>query len=475
MPPGSRCLTPAGDVLWSVGALSSGQFAPDDAGLRRQELRAQLEQIEGRYRDIEQRRQNTAGHILALETQLRTVAERAIEARGDAAWRGREAIAQARSDLAVAQQALLSARDVLERESALLARLDAQVAARQTRTRQLKDEHTSLLAVVERLGSETAAAREKLHALQRRIRPAQERVDRLLDELSKAAGEEQRVRVRLRDAEARHGQSGLEVERCRDRLRLLAQRVEEDLGLVELDLGEDVTAQTPLPLRPLVTELPIVEDLPEGLEDELLRLRTRLHSLRRVNPNAPAEYEKTKQRYEFLSTQSEDLRAAVRQLRQVVEDLDEMMEAAFRTTFSAVAAEFSEVFARLFGGGRARLEMTDNTDLMSTGVDIVAQPPGKRAQRLGLLSGGERALTATALLFSLLKVSPTPFCVLDEVDAMLDEANVERFRALLAEMSEDTQFVVITHNRVTVEAADAIYGVSMGSDGVSKVVSLRVD
>jgi chromosome segregation protein len=151
------------------------------------------------------------------------------------------------------------------------------------------------------------------------------------------------------------------------------------------------------------------------------------------------------------------------------------METAFKETFDAVAGRFSELFTSLFNGGSARLELTDSADLMNTGVDIVAQPPGKRAQRLALLSGGERALTAAALLFALLHVSPTPFCVLDEVDAMLDEANVGRFRGVLEELAQRTQFIVITHNRTTVEAAETIYGVSMGADGVSQVVSLQLE
>jgi len=151
-----------------------------------------------------------------------------------------------------------------------------------------------------------------------------------------------------------------------------------------------------------------------------------------------------------------------------------LMEREFERTFQAVAAQFKEYFSTLFGGGTARLELTDPDDLTHTGVEIVARPPGKRAQSLALLSGGERSLTAIALIFAILKVSPTPFCVLDEVDAMLDEANIGRFRTLLKELAESTQFVVITHNRGTIEAADTIYGVSMGADSVSQVVSLKL-
>jgi chromosome segregation protein len=158
-----------------------------------------------------------------------------------------------------------------------------------------------------------------------------------------------------------------------------------------------------------------------------------------------------------------------------VNDLDDLMEAAFQETFDAVAGRFSEMFTALFGGGTARLELIEPDDLLHTGIEIVARPPGKRAQRLALLSGGERALTAAALLFSLLHVSPTPFCVFDEVDAMLDEANVGRFRTQLERLAQQTQFIVITHNRNTVESADTVYGISMGSDAVSQVVSLKLE
>ena len=151
------------------------------------------------------------------------------------------------------------------------------------------------------------------------------------------------------------------------------------------------------------------------------------------------------------------------------------MQQEFRKTFDAVSAEFRVIFSRLFGGGSARLILTDPEDMTNTGVDIEARLPGRRTQGLSLLSGGERSLTAAALVFSLLKTSPTPFCVLDEVDAMLDEANVGRYRELLKELSDNTQFIVITHNRNTVQVADVIYGVTMGKDSTSQVLSLRLD
>jgi chromosome segregation protein len=151
------------------------------------------------------------------------------------------------------------------------------------------------------------------------------------------------------------------------------------------------------------------------------------------------------------------------------------MREEFQATFKLVAARFKENFTQLFGGGTARLLLTDPDDVSRTGVEIIASPPGKRQQTLALLSGGERSLTAVALIFALLEVSPPPFCILDEVDAMLDEANVRRFRRALQGLAEQTQFIIITHNRGTIQAANTIYGVSMGDDSVSQVVSLQLE
>ena len=155
--------------------------------------------------------------------------------------------------------------------------------------------------------------------------------------------------------------------------------------------------------------------------------------------------------------------------------MDELTKKEFFKTFESVAVEFKLIFTRLFGGGSARLVLTDPGNLTETGIDIEAKLPGRREQGLSLLSGGERSLTAISLVFALLKVSPTPVCVMDEVDAMLDEANVGRFRDLLDELSQTTQFIVVTHNRNTVQVADVIYGITMGRDSASQQISLKLD
>ena len=192
-----------------------------------------------------------------------------------------------------------------------------------------------------------------------------------------------------------------------------------------------------------------------------------------INPDAPQEYAETQERHDFLTQQVEDLSKTDAQLREVIQELDELTSKAFGATVEQVNAIFGNTFTQLFGGGTARLELTDPDDLTISGVEIIAQLPNRREQGLALLSGGERSLTAAALLFSLLKVSPTPFCVMDEVDAALDEANINRFRDLLRELGLQMQIVIITHNRGTVQAAQTIYGISMGSDSTSQALSIK--
>ena len=219
----------------------------------------------------------------------------------------------------------------------------------------------------------------------------------------------------------------------------------------------------------------MVTEVSPDLEAQLTQNRSRVRRLGPVNPEAKQEFDAESERYSFMKTQVDDLRKAEADLRQVMAELDELTKQSFSKTFDLVDKQFRAMFTRLFGGGSARLALTDPDNLVETGIEIEARLPGRREQGLALLSGGERSLTAVALVFALLKVSPTPVCVMDEVDAMLDEANVGRFRDLLQELSKETQFIIITHNRNTVQAADVIYGITMGRDSASQMISLRLD
>ncbi|NHN28414.1 chromosome segregation protein SMC [Paenibacillus agricola] len=219
---------------------------------------------------------------------------------------------------------------------------------------------------------------------------------------------------------------------------------------------------------------PVPEDV-LGTQNKVRELKREIAILGDVNLGAIEEYLRVNERYEFLSEQKNDLVDAKTTLYQVIHEMDEEMSKRFRITFDLIRTHFVIVFAKLFGGGRADLILSEPSNLLNTGIEIVAQPPGKKLQNLQLLSGGERALTAIALLFAIIRVKPVPFCVLDEVEAALDEANVTRFAEYLREFSEQTQFIVVTHRKGTMEEADVLYGVTMEEGGVSKLVSVRME
>ena len=194
-----------------------------------------------------------------------------------------------------------------------------------------------------------------------------------------------------------------------------------------------------------------------------------------VNLGAIEEYERVKTRYEFLNNQKNDLFKAENTLLEIIKEMDSVMEVEFNETFKLIKDEFKLVFRDLFNGGDADLRLTNPENILETGIDIVALPPGKKLTSISLLSGGEKALTAIALLFAILKVKPVPFCILDEVEAPLDEANVDIFGKFVSKMSENTQFIIITHKKKTMEYANVLYGVTMQESGVSKLVSVRLE
>ncbi len=219
---------------------------------------------------------------------------------------------------------------------------------------------------------------------------------------------------------------------------------------------------------------PVPEDI-MGTQSLVRDLKRQIAQLGEVNLGAIEEFQRVSERFAFLSEQQDDLIEAKSTLYQVIREIETEMSNRFEETFEAIRSQFVIVFSKLFGGGRADLVLSEPGNLLDTGIEIVAQPPGKKLQNLSLLSGGERALTAIALLFAILRIKPVPFCVLDEVEAALDDANVTRFAEYLREFSNETQFIVVTHRKGTMEEADVLYGVTMEEDGISKLVSVRLE
>ena len=213
----------------------------------------------------------------------------------------------------------------------------------------------------------------------------------------------------------------------------------------------------------------------DALAEKVEDLRTKLDRIGPVNLLALKEVDELAERSTFLGAQRTDLVDALKSLGETIREIDATCTERFVDTFQQVNAVFTETFSNLFGGGTARLDLVDEDDPLDSGIDITAQPPGKRNQSVQLLSGGEKALTALSLLIALFRIKPSPFCILDEVDAPLDDANVERLADLVKAMTENTQFVMITHNRRTMQRSDLLYGVTMEEPGVSKVVSVRLE
>lgn len=218
-----------------------------------------------------------------------------------------------------------------------------------------------------------------------------------------------------------------------------------------------------------------VLDIDEVLARENIKeLKSKLDSFKMVNLGSIDEYQRIKERYDFLSTQKNDLELAISDLDKIIVEMDEKMTERFSKTFNAISEEFSKVFQKLFKGGKGILKMTDEKNVLETGIDIIAQPPGKKLSHIALLSGGEKTLTAIALLFAILNVFPVPFCVLDEIEAALDEANVDAFGEFLQSLKDKSEYILITHKKKTMEYADTLYGITMQEQGVSKIVNVQL-
>jgi chromosome segregation protein len=235
------------------------------------------------------------------------------------------------------------------------------------------------------------------------------------------------------------------------------------------------------PVAAAATDTPAIEEQVEAppasmtAEEAITRLKAKIDRLGLVNMMAIEQFDELEQRHVFLTTQRRDLVESIAQTSQAIARIDETTKVRFNEAFTAIQANFQVTFSTLFGGGRAGLTLLDENDPLESGIDIVASPPGKRLQSVMLLSGGEKALTAIALMFAIFKYKPSPFCLLDEIDAPLDDANVHRFIEMLRGMLDRTQFILITHNRQTMEIANRLYGVTMEEPGVSKLISVQLN
>lgn len=464
--------------------LAESRRGLSDRESQRAELRNELARNETRIGELQSRREQAEAELSDVTAQLQKFRDQVTSAK-QLLSRAEE---QSRT-LASSRETLLQRRDELK--TALAAARQELESARDRKheiqfSRQREEtELTSLLENAKRLQRQQESMQQRQTELEgvlsRDADPEQELKDKLEGLLSERLQCEQRL------AEARRLVENIEEElRQRERERhgheQSVQATREEMEQVKIQRQDVVVRRDTV--REQIVEIgqrpeDVLDSLPEDADEEswqgkLDKIVKKIDRLGPVNLVAIEEYEEQSERKTYLDRQSEDLNEALATLESVIHKIDQETRARFKDTFEQLHAKFQEFFPRLFGGGSAYLELTSD-NLLETGVAVMARPPGKRNSTIHLLSGGEKALTAVSLLFAFFDLNPAPFCVLDEVDAPLDDANVERYSETLKTLSSRTQLIFITHNKITMESADILVGVTMGEPGVSRLVSVDVE
>lgn len=460
-------------------AAELGQSAPAIAklGRRLEPLRGELEWLRRAIVELEPRRADAVKATESLRAdvaQLRTTAD---QQRGRMLPVPQQALSRLLSTRAAAIDSAREAHTLvagLERAQAAAAALSESRRAARERTDRLINARSEALLSFER---ERAVREEQRKVTEQHRRTAEQALKEWQPAHAVLEATTNAETAALRTAEAaldsaRRAALKAEAQRLEAESNLQRAHAARKLLLEELALELDEEELQSL-LSACQDEGTVAAEA--GAEERIRELRTKIRSLGAVNAEAKVDYEETKERHRFLTEQVADLKQAEAALMEAIDEVRGIARERFRSRFEQVSAAFSRYFETFFGGGQARLVLQDEAGTGESGVEVIAQPPGKRLQNLAMLSGGERSMTAVALLFALLECNPAPFCVLDEVDAALDEANVGRFGLALAQLAATSQFLVITHNRGTVQAAGQIYGISMAADGASSVLSLRLD
>lgn len=431
----------------------------DEIAKLREKERVTAQEVEA----AESQQQDAVESIEALQVQLASLDPSALQ----------ERLAALRTAIAVLERSRETHKSALEGHRSSLEEIGSQLTAKESRVEELAAEGRALESSVATLTAKIEELSGRAEDLSGLIGPAERKVSELEREQVRLEKDEREGRQNVVDYEATYSKWLLRRQRRQDDLESLRERIEAEMEMVTL--STEWPSQSRLDIDARLRSLPVVTELPDGLGEKIKRLRERLRKVGPVDLDAVAEHQEVLERYSFLTSQIEDLEKASQSLRKVVLELDRLMQEKFLETFTKVAAEFEIYFTRLFNGGSGQLQLTDPDNPLESGVEILTQPPGRRRASVTALSGGERALTGVALTFAILSVCATPFCLLDEVDARLDEVNIDRFRQAVKELAERTQVILITHNRGTVEISDAIYGITMGRDSSSRVLSLRLE
>jgi chromosome segregation protein len=437
-------------------------------------------------------RANSRLSVARLELErLRRDAERSAAQRSA----NRAAVDEKERLRAAREEALEAERQELDKLEAQAASIGEEHAATRAELAGLEERHRGERAAMGRLEQQFRETSARRNALAPEIGRMGEQRARLLANNIELDRRATQLATEIGALEARVNQMAAEDAAMREalraaeeelkNLRALVQEVHERRSQIEVDLVRkqaelkflDETSRKELncPVEQLLTGQETVADADAiaEAEQQANEVRNRIEGLGAVNPAAMEEYQEAQQRQEFLTAQRQDLIDSIRDTEKAIQEIDQVSRRKFSEAFDAINANFRGVFQTLFGGGTGEMRLTDQENVADSGIEIVCSPPGKRLQNVLLLSGGEKALAAVALLMAIFKYQPSPFCIMDEVDAPLDESNIGRLTKLLREMSAQTQFIVITHSKRTMEAAQALYGVTMQEPGVSRVVSVR--
>jgi chromosome segregation protein len=501
-----RCEVAARDLAAAAQAEKAAKGAVDAARARMHEADAAAAEISGRLGRL-------AGAARAEQDEANRV-DTSIAAARKAAEQGLAKLAQLRIELTDAEADLeidadidpepdysregLADRCTAARNAEMEARLEVRTAEERLRAISGRADSLAGAAAAERRARERAAALRR-HRVQQAavaaavasgagfaVGAAESSLAAALAERAEAeatnaggAGELKAVRARVRDLAAEleivvNTAHGTEITRAEHRLRLeqLAEHALEEFGVTVEALVAEYGPDVLVPVIGDDDALPVPYDR-AALSKQAEEAAKKLERLGKVNPLALEEYAALTERHTFLAAQLDDLRKTRRDLLTVVKEVDDRVQEVFASAYADTAREFTALFARLFPGGQGSLVLTEPDDMLATGIEIEARPPGKKVKRLSLLSGGERSLTAIAYLFAIFKARPSPFYVLDEVEAALDDTNLQRLLGVFEELRESSQLIIITHQRRTMEVADALYGITMRGDGVSAVISQR--
>ena len=453
------------------GTAQAARKEADDAERKLALLRAEREEAERQHADAARAVDEARPSVEALEARIAELGEKLEEAERQttelreglaplrkSAAQARDALAEARLSAATLSERQTYASRIVDARARELEQLDASDAdSRQALAcKQVAQKRAvPLLALMEELAD---SARRRARVLEERATQAQDSSSGLHSQANDARTRARAAHEAFDEANARMGQVRVDKGRLEVQVDAAVSAIVKDCGV------------------PLETALqtPELQDR-AGMEAEAFKLRRRIANMGTINPDAAQEYDQLKSRYDYLAAQLEDLDNARRSLAKIVRVIDARMKDDFINTFKAVDENFQEIFAVLFPGGSAHLSLVDPDDLENTGVEVNAQPRGKRITKMMLMSGGEKSLTALALLFAVYRTRATPFYILDEVEAALDDSNLRRLTAYLNSLRDTTQLIMITHQRRTMEMADVLFGVSMQSDGVTKVVSQRLE